>query len=162
MPTEDDVATVRRLYAALAADDLAAVETCFREDAIWRLPGASVIAGTHRGWPAIRDELLARQRSLSGGTFRAQLLDLAVGAESIVAVVHASANHGGRRLDLSVCQLMRVQDGQIMEVRGHYSDEAVLDAFWGIRPGSGPEDGQRAKPGAPQAALSVRAACGHE
>ena len=131
MPTEDDIAVVRRLYAAVAAGDLAAVGECFREDAVWHLPGKSAIAGTHRGWTAIRDELMARQGPLSGGTFRARLLDLAVGDHYVVAIVHATADHAGRRLDLTVCQLMRVQDGKIVEVRGHYSDEAALDAFWG-------------------------------
>jgi len=58
MPTEDDVAVVRRLYAALAAGDVATVETCFHPDAVWHVPGRSVLAGTYRGWPAIRDGLL--------------------------------------------------------------------------------------------------------
>ena len=131
MPTEADVAVVRRLYTAVATSDLAAIEACFHPDAVWRLPGASPLAGVHRGWPAIRDDLLAKQGPLSGGTFRARLLDLAVGAEYIVAIVHATADRAGRRLDLTVCQLMRVQDGKIVEVHGHYADDAALDAFWG-------------------------------
>jgi len=43
MPTEADVAVVRRLFAALAAGDLAAAGECFREDATWHLPGTSRI-----------------------------------------------------------------------------------------------------------------------
>jgi ketosteroid isomerase-like protein len=131
MPTAEDVAVVRRLYAAVAAGELAAVAECFHEDAVWRLPGTNSLSGTHRGWAEIRDKLLAKQGPLSGGTFRAQLLDLAVGSRYIVAVVHATANHAGRRLDQTVCQLMRVEDGKIGEVHGHYSDEAALNAFWG-------------------------------
>ena len=131
MPTADDVAVVRRLYAAFAARDLDAVGECFHQDAVWHLPGTSPIAGTHRGWPQIRDDLMARQGPLSGGTFHAQLIDLAVGDKYIVAVVHATANHAGRRLDQTVCQLMRVENGKLIEVRGHYSDEAQLNAFWG-------------------------------
>ena len=134
MPTTKDVATVRRLYAAVAAGDLAGVAACFHEEAVWSLPGRSALAGTHRGWAAIRDDLLARQGPLSGGTFRPVLLDLAVGEEYIVAVVHATADHAGRRLDQTVCQLLRVREGQIVEVRGHYGDEAALDAFWGRDP----------------------------
>jgi uncharacterized protein len=135
MPTAEDVATVRRLYAAVAAGDLAAIAACFHKDAVWHLPGTNPLSGTHRGWSAIRDNLLAKQGHLSGGTFRAQLLDLAVGSEYIVAVVRATAEHAGRRLDLTVCQLMRVHDGKIVEVRGHYGDEAALNAFWGPAPG---------------------------
>jgi hypothetical protein len=134
MPTENDVAVVRRLYTSLAAGDLAGVELCFHPEAVWHVPGRSALAGTHHGWLAIRDALLAKQGPLSGGTFRAHLLDLAVGTEFIVAIVHAVADHAGRQLDITVCQLMRVHGGQIREVRGHYGDEAALDAFWGSRP----------------------------
>lgn len=134
MPTAEDVAVVQRLYDAVAAADLDAVAACFAEDAVWHLPGRGALAGTHRSWAGIRDDLLARQGLLSGGTFRARLLDLAVGTEYIVAVVHATADHGGRRLNQTVCQLMRVKAGKIVEVRGHYADEAALDAFWGPDP----------------------------
>ena len=95
MPTAEDVAVVRRLYAAVAAGDLAAVGECFDEDAVWHLPGTNALSGTHRGWSAIRDNLLARQGPISGGTFRAQLLDLAVGDQYIVAIVHATAERAG-------------------------------------------------------------------
>jgi uncharacterized protein len=135
MPTEEDVAVVRHLYAAVAAGDLAAVGKCFDEDAIWHLPGANALSGAHRGWPAIRDNLLAKQGPLSGGTFRAHLLDLAVGDQYIVAIVHATAERAGYRLDQTVCQLMRVRKGKIVEVHGHYADEAALNAFWGPAPG---------------------------
>lgn len=130
MPTAEDVAVVRRLYAAVAAGDLAGIAACFHDEAVWHLPGRSPLAGTHRGWAAIRDDLLAKQAPLSGGTFRPVLLDLAIGDEAIVAVVRATADHAGRRLDQTVCQLMRVREGKIVEVRGHYADEAALDAFW--------------------------------
>ena len=135
MPTAEDVAVVHRLYAAVAASDLAAIEKCFHEDAVWHLPGSNALSGTHRGWSAIRDNLLAKQGPLSGGTFRAQLLDLAVGDRYIVAVVHATAGRAGFRLDQTVCQLMRVQNGKIVDVRGHYADEAGLNAFWGSASG---------------------------
>lgn len=136
MPGTEDVAVVRRLYAAVAAGDLTAVAECFDEKAIWHLPGTNALSGTHRGWPAIRDNLLAKQGPLSGGTFRAQLLDLTVGSEYIVAVVRATAEHAGRRLDLTVCQLMRVHNGKIVEVRGHYADDSALNAFWSSATGA--------------------------
>jgi uncharacterized protein len=136
MPTQEDVAVVRRLYAAVAARDLAAVGECFHEDAVWHLPGSNALSGTHHGWPAIRDDLLAKQGPLGSGTFRPQLLDLAVGDRYIVAIVHATAERAGHRLDQTVCQLMRVQNGKIIEVRGHYSDDAALNAFWGPAPGA--------------------------
>ena len=96
--TSADVETVRRFYQAVAARDMAAAESCFAPDAVWHLPGKSVIAGEHHGWPAIRDDFLAKLGPFSGHTFRAELLDVAVGQEFIVAVQHATASCRERRL----------------------------------------------------------------
>lgn len=127
---EAAVATVRRLYAALAASDLAAAEACFAPEAVWHVPGHSPIAGTHRGWPEILSGVLDRLGPLSGGTFRAELVDVAVGEHYVVAVQHATAALGQRRLDVTGCQLMRFAGGRIAEVLGHYNDQEALDGFW--------------------------------
>ena len=124
------VDVVRRLYAAVADRDLEAAGRCLVENAVWVLPGTSAIAGTHRGWAAIRDNFLAKLGPLSGGTLRAELLDVCDGDRYIVAVQHATAHHDGRDLEVTACQLIRVEDGLIVEVRGHYADQADLDAFW--------------------------------
>lgn len=127
---ESAVDVVRRFYGSVAEQDLAKAEACFAPDALWHLPGKGPIAGDHVGWSAIRDEFLAKLAPLSGGTFRAELLDVAVGDRYVVAIQHATGDFGGRVLDITGCQLMRVQDGLIHEVRGHYSDQEQLDAFW--------------------------------
>ena len=124
------VDVVQQLYAAVADRDLDAAARCFSDDAVWVLPGTSSISGTHRGWAAIRDNFLAKLGPLSGDTLRAQLLDVCGGDTYVIAVQHATAQHRGRHLDVTACQLMRVVGGRIVEVRGHYSDQAALDTFW--------------------------------
>ena len=131
--TTADADTARRFYAAVGARDFAAMESCFAPDAVWHLPGTSPFAGDHRGWPAIRDRFLARLGPLSGQTFRAELIDIAVGQNFVVAVQRATAAFQGRSLDITGCQLMRLENGRIAEVRGHYSDQYALDAFWGTQ-----------------------------
>jgi hypothetical protein len=61
---------------------------------------------------------------------RVELVDVALGSEYVVAVQHATAERGARRLDVTGCQLMRIVDGRIAEVRGHYSDQDAFDRFW--------------------------------
>ena len=85
-----EVAVVRRMYAAVAMGDLAGVQACFAEDALRHIPGTSAIAGDHRGRAAIR-KLIETVRRLSGDTFRAELVDVAVGEQYVVAVQHATA-----------------------------------------------------------------------
>jgi ketosteroid isomerase-like protein len=118
------------LYEAVAQRDLDAAVACFSEEAVWILPGRSVIAGEHRGRAAIRDNVLSKIGPLSGETFRAVLVDVAVGEEHVVAVQHVTAERDGKRLDVSACQLIRIEAGKIVEMRGHYSDQYALDDFW--------------------------------
>jgi hypothetical protein len=132
--TSADVETVRRLYAAVVAGDIVTAESCFAPDAAWHVPGKSVLAGDHRGCPAIRDDFMARLGPLSGRTLRFELVDIAVGQEFVVVVQRARADYQGRHLDVTGCQLIRLDAGRIVEVRGNYSDQYALDAFWGTDP----------------------------
>jgi ketosteroid isomerase-like protein len=131
MPVETSAAeVVHRFYEALGDRDMEATRACLHENARWVLPGLSPIAGDHRGPNAIVNDFLAKLGPLSGGTFRARLTDVAVGTDHVVAVQHATAEHGGKRLDITGCQLMTIKDGRITSVRGHYSDQYALDEFW--------------------------------
>lgn len=127
----ENSAVVHRFYEAVAARDLDTAAACFTPDAVWHLPGRSAISGDHVGWRAIRDDFLAKLGPMSGGSFRAELLDVAVGTDHVVAVQHATGQHAGRLLDITGCQLMTFVGGRIASVQGHYSDQAQLDAFWG-------------------------------
>jgi hypothetical protein len=127
--TSADAETVRRLYAAMNAGDLATVESCLTPDGVWHLPGKSAIAGDHCGWPAVC-AVFVKLAVLSGRTFRTELLDVTVGQDFVVAVQRATAAHQGRHLDITGCQLMKLEEGRIAEVWGHYSDQYALDSFW--------------------------------
>jgi hypothetical protein len=128
--TDADAETVRRFYAAFVTRDVETIRACFRPDAVWHLPGRGALAGDHHGWDAIYNDFLAKTGPLSGGTLRAGLVDVAVGADCLVAVQHATAEHDGQKLDVTGCQLIRMEGGLIAEVTGHYSDQYAFDAFW--------------------------------
>jgi len=128
--SDPDAQVVRRLYAAWSRGDLENAASCFSPEAVWTVPGRSPIAGAHKGWVAIRDGFFARLGSISGGTFVAELVDVAVGQKHVVAIQHATAAREGRRLDITACQLMRIEGGTIARVHSHYSDQEALDAFW--------------------------------
>ncbi len=127
--TSADVETVRRFYQALAARDTATIESCFAPGAVWHLPGKSPIAGDHHGWPAISDDFLAKLGPLSGHTFRAELLDVAVGQEFIVAVhcdglvPGAAAGYHGLPAHAAGARPHRRSARTLL-------DQDALDAFW--------------------------------
>jgi uncharacterized protein len=125
-----DVHVVRRAYEALAAGDMDEMQQCFARDAVWHEPGHNIYSGDWVGWPEIRDELLALLGPLSRGAFRAELVDVAVGQEYVVAVHRGQGEHDGRILDSTSFQVMRVAGGRIQEVWSNYANQAQVDAFW--------------------------------
>ena len=124
------VDVVRRAYAALDTGDMEELQQCFARDAVWHEPGDNVYSGDRVGWPEIRDELLALLGPLSRGAFRAELVDVAIGLEYVVAIHRGQGEHDGRSLDSLSFQVVRVVRGRIQEVWSTYANQAEVDAFW--------------------------------
>jgi uncharacterized protein len=125
-----DVDLVRRAYAALDDRDMDELQQCFARDAVWHEPGNNVYSGDRVGWPEIRDELLALVGPLSRGAFHAELLDIAVGQEHVVAIHRGIGEYNGRIMDSTSFQVIRIVRGQIQEVWSNYANQAEVDAFW--------------------------------
>ena len=125
-----DVDVLRRVYAAFATGDLEELEQCFARDAVWHEPGNNIYSGDRMGWPEIRDEVFALLGPLSRGAFRAELVDIAVGQEYVVAIHRGQGEHNGRILDSLSFQVFRVVRGRIQEVWSNYANQAEVDAFW--------------------------------
>jgi uncharacterized protein len=128
--TAIDVDVVRRAYAALDSGDMDELQQCFAHDAVWHEPGDNIYSGDRVGWAEIRDEVLALLGPLSRGAFRAELMDVAIGLEYVVAVHRGRGEHDGRILDSLSFQVVRVVRGRIHEVWSNYANQAEVDAFW--------------------------------
>jgi ketosteroid isomerase-like protein len=121
---------VRRAYAALEWGHMDELEQCFARDAVWHEPGDNIYSGDRVGWPQIRDEVLALLGPLSRGAFHAELVDVVVGQEYVVAVHRGQGEHNGRILDSLSFQVLRLVRGRIQEVWSTYANQAEVDAFW--------------------------------
>jgi ketosteroid isomerase-like protein len=120
---------VRRLFEAFALKDGFRLRGLFAEDAVWRVPGESAMAGTYHGRDAIF-RFLGRLPKETGGTYASQLIDVLASAERAAALSRASGERRGRRLDLDQVLLFRLHDGLVTEVVALPSDPALFDAFW--------------------------------
>ena len=127
-PVEADV--IRRAYAALAAGDMDDLEQCFARDAVWHEPGNNIYSGDRVGWPEIRDEFFALLGPLSRGAFRAELVDIAIGQQYVVAIHRARGEYNSRTLDTTSFEVIRLARGRIQEVWASYANQAEVDAFW--------------------------------
>src|SRR2546427_8834340 len=68
-------AVVEQLYAAFESKDAAALKNLIATDAVWHIPGSSLISGDHRGHAEIF-AYFEKLQELTGGTFSAELIDV--------------------------------------------------------------------------------------
>jgi ketosteroid isomerase-like protein len=127
--SERNADVVRKLFDAFARKDGFGLRGLFAEDAVWRVPGTSTMAGTYSGRDAIF-RFLGRLPKETGGTYASRLIDVLASADRAAALYRASGERRGRRLDLDQLLLFRLHDGLVTEVLALPSDPALFEAFW--------------------------------
>ena len=98
-------------------------------NAVWHVPGESLMAGTYSGREAIF-RFLGRLPKETGGTYGSRLIDVLASDDRAAALYRASGERDGRRLDLDQLLLFRIEDGLVTEVLALPCDPAVFEAFW--------------------------------
>lgn len=123
-------AVIRNLYQAFAARDGESLRRLIAEDAAWIVPGQSPVGGTYRGHQAIFDYFTDLGRR-SRGTFRAELVDVLVGAGTeVAALARARGEREGRTYDGRYLLLCEVADGRVTRATLCNEDPVAFDAFW--------------------------------
>jgi ketosteroid isomerase-like protein len=122
---------VRRLFDAFARGDGFALRGLFAEDAVWVVPGRSLLAGTYNGRHDVF-RFLGRLRTETGGTYATRLVDALASDGRAAAVYHAEGRRNGRTLDLDQVLLFRIEGGCIAEVTALPCDPAAFEEFWGL------------------------------
>lgn len=127
--SSDNNGIVRRIFDAFARKDGFALRGLFAEDAVWRVPGESVMAGTYEGRDAIFT-FLGRLPKETGGTYTSRLIDVLASDERAVALYRASGERGGVHLDLDQLLLFTFRDSQVQTVLALPTDLAAFETFW--------------------------------
>jgi uncharacterized protein len=125
----DNEQIVRRIFDAFARKDGFALRGLFADDAVWRVPGDSVMAGTFEGRDAIF-AFLGRLPKETGGTYTSRLIDVLASDERAAALYRASGERGGARLDLDQLLLFTFGDGLVQTVLALPTDLAAFETFW--------------------------------
>ena len=120
---------VRRLFEAFARKDGFGLRGLFAEDAVWRVPGDSVMAGTYEGRDAIF-RFLGMLPKQTGGTYTSRLIDVLASDDRAAALYRATGRREGRTLDLDQVLLFRLEHGLIHDVLALPSDPAAFEVFW--------------------------------
>jgi hypothetical protein len=126
-PNED---LVRRGYAAFASGDMATLDELFADDVVWHAPGRNQLSGDQVGKQAVFAQF-AKVAELSGGTFSIEIHDLLANDTHAVALIRATGEREGRRLDDNSVQVFHIVDGKVTEQWLQPGDAYASDEFWG-------------------------------
>jgi len=115
------------VYAGRApADSLRGV---LRDDVVWHVPGASAIAGEHRGVDAVLEYMDTRRR-MTDSTFRVAVHGSAMIAGRVVQLAGGRAVREGTEVTWETVGVFRVVEGRIAECWLVPFDQAVFDEIW--------------------------------
>ena len=128
--TGRNAAIVEHAYEAFNTGDIAALTRLFHARASWHTPGHSSIAGSRKGRNAVFNQF-GRYGGETGGTFRANLLNVLESEDGrVVSVHHNSAERPGKQLDVLCCIVFEFENGWIVIGREHFYDLYAWDMFW--------------------------------
>ncbi len=126
-PNED---LVRKGFAAFQSGDMATLNELFADDMVWHTPGRNRLSGDYRGKPAVMG-FFQETVELTGGTFKLEIHDVLANDTHGVALVHATAEREGRKLDADSVQVFHIVDGKVTEQWLTNNDQYAGDEFWG-------------------------------
>jgi ketosteroid isomerase-like protein len=123
----ENVATVRRFYAAGPADDDHARTGFAAEDIVWHVPGTNRVSGEYRGARAVFETMPASMQPLE--RWEMDVHQVMGNADLVVAVVDLRGTRYGRSVETRGAHVFRLRDGVIVEAWGFADDQTALDAF---------------------------------
>ena len=119
----------RRQAAMYAGGPVDPVAEMLAEDVVWHVPGASPIAGEHRGRQAAIEYFRAR-RELAGHSMQLHPRELMVGEDFVVQLVDGSAEIAGEAVSWSTVGVYRFDHGRVVEAWLVPSDLKKFDRIW--------------------------------
>jgi ketosteroid isomerase-like protein len=125
----DNAAIVRRIFDAFARKEGLALRGLFADDAVWKVPGRAVMAGTYEGREAIF-RFLAKLPKETDGTYGSELIDVLSSEDRAAALYRARGTRRGRTLELDQVLLFEIEDGLVRHVLALPSDPDAFEAFW--------------------------------
>jgi ketosteroid isomerase-like protein len=129
MGVQENVASVRRFYAAGPPDDDRDRARFASPDVVWHVPGDNPVSGPYRGQHAVFTELGDRMQPLA--EWDVQLVDVMANVDMVVATVRVVAARGTQRVETNGAHVFRFDDrGRIVEAWGFTVDQAGLDAVF--------------------------------
>jgi ketosteroid isomerase-like protein len=130
MAAQENADRIRGAYEAFGRGDVGYLVELFHEDIVWHYPGTSVLSGDHAGRDDVLGGLLGQFAPRSGGTYRAELLQVMGGDDFVAGWARDTATRQGAALDVKAVVVYELRGGKVVEAWHHFDDIAALDTFW--------------------------------
>jgi ketosteroid isomerase-like protein len=129
-PLVEQVAELHRLQAAMyAGGPTEPLAELLADDVLWHVPGASPIAGDHRGKAAVIEYFRTRRR-LADNSMRLHPGESLADGDTVVQRVDGSARIGGQPVSWSTVGVYRFKAGRVAEVWLVPTDLAKFEQIW--------------------------------
>jgi ketosteroid isomerase-like protein len=116
---------------AVQQGDQAALGELLHPDIVWHQPGRNRFSGTHRGMGAV-GAMLGGMMAVSQGSFKITRANRYMANGDWVAIeIEFEAERPGMKLAQPGVDLVRIENGRIVEARLFSGDQEGEDAFWG-------------------------------
>jgi uncharacterized protein len=127
----------RRQSEMYRGGDAEAVRELLTPDVVWHVPGASAIAGDHRG----RDAVMAyfqRRRALAGGAMRIVAGERLVSDDVVIQLADGEIERDGEPLRWRTVGVYRFDGERVAEAWLVPFELAAFEAIWTALPPPGP------------------------
>lgn len=131
MGIADNKQVVLDFYEAGARGDMDACLALLSDDIVWTNIGSTRFSGTYSGKQMLLEQLLGPLFGQLKAGISSEIERLTAEGDVVVAQTSGTAETlGGAPYNNSYCQIIRIADGQIVEVK-EYFDTALVDAVFG-------------------------------
>lgn len=130
MGIKENKQVVRSFYDAAARGDMDACFALLADDVKWTNIGTTRFSGTYTGKPALLEQLLGPLFAQLKAGIATTIENLTAEADIVVAQTTGVAEtHEGVPYNNSYCQVIRIRDGKIAEVKEYFDTELTSSVF---------------------------------
>lgn len=131
MSTADNKQLILDFYAAGARGDMDACFDMLSDDVTWTNIGNTRFSGSYKGKQVLLEQLLGPLFGQLKAGIASEIERLTAEGDIVVAQTSGTAEtHDGTPYNNTYCQVIRVHEGKIAEVK-EYFDTALVDAVFG-------------------------------
>ena len=127
MNTEIEISKIAEHFlTGLRTRDAEILRSILHADAVWSLPGTSLISGEARG----ADAVIRRAQTIKDHGVSFALKHLLVGHRRAALSLHNTAQRGSLVFDEHLATVLDIRDGRVTGINTYLSDIAGLNVFF--------------------------------